>query len=456
VSWVIVAFVAIVHLGLLIYEQSYPDIFLKGDRAVVRASIFKEYMATGNDWQSLSLFFQSHGLVGDYFPQLTFYQGGGQVAVVLFQILLLLLSIIAIFHLVMLLTESWKIAATAICLYALLPHTLVFPHQLVSEAIFIPLVVISFYYLARGILGSALLRYLLLSGVFLGLSSVIRPITILWPPVVAVIVILFSSQHLKRFHLILYVGVSSIPMLVWMSFMHTQTGEFTMGASMQDAPHNLYQKVKRIATTLPEHDRKRIQEKYLDTDGEAKNTITPKQFLSFVSTEPIAFTKHVFRDLVVVSVKSGVNQFTLSYLDGYEEAMSTLRKGENNWRKQWERRGLIPTIAWITGKYPVLLIVSIFGSLLFFILLVYSIVGGIRLVHIANRGADAAGKRSYVWSMIIFIIYIFSVSLVVNAMQSRHRAPFEFILCIFAAVGISRNRLADSNQVQTHNIRDTL
>jgi len=438
VIWYVIFYLFMLHLILSIYGFYHPDVFLKGDRAYSRLKLIQEFLSLENSWSTYSTFLQSHGILGDYFPQLVLYMINGQTAVVFFQVFLFLLSIVAMYRLVVLLTHSWKIATLSIFLYAHLPHTLVFPHQLVSEALFVPLVVISFYYLGAAFLGRAFIFNTLMSALMLGLATLIRPITMLWPIIVVLAAVLFSVGNFRRNVIIQYLGVSTLPLIIWMSFMYVETGQFSMGNSNHDIPHNLYNRVKLIIPTLPDSKQEDIRHRYLSVGSEGERVLSVIDYLKFSLEVPTATVKHLSKDLAVFLGKSGINRIGFSYIDAFEKTRKEMKDPDTGWRRMWQKKGTIFTILWLMKNYPVILAISLLGSTLFVALIGLSAIGAIKAIVMERR--KSRERLVFFGLMVFFGIYVFSVSQVVDEMQSRHRAPVEFIICVFAAICIFHYR----------------
>ena len=83
-----------------------------------------------------------------------------------------------------------------------------------------------------------------MSALMLGLATLIRPITMLWPIIVVLSAVFFSLGNFRRGLMIQYLGVSTLPLIIWMSFLYVATGQFSMGSSGHDIPHNLYNRFR--------------------------------------------------------------------------------------------------------------------------------------------------------------------------------------------------------------------
>src|SRR5262252_84165 len=133
---------AVVHGLFLALDARYPSAFLRGDRSSTRMAAI-DALGRLSDWHAFVAYLGTHGNPGDYAPQALLYLAGGKFGLVIAQICLMLLSGACVFRLARLCELSVRASALATALYLGSPHSLVLPHQLCSEGLFVPLVVIS-------------------------------------------------------------------------------------------------------------------------------------------------------------------------------------------------------------------------------------------------------------------------------------------------------------------------
>ena len=371
---------AALHAAMFAYDLRHPERFLNGDRALERIDVIHGFLSTNNLLEYLA----SHGIVGDWLPHALLYLAGGQYLVIAVQVVLALASVVWVRQIAQGLGLDERAASAAALLYALLPHTLVFPHELASEGLFVPLVVLAFR-LGSGASG----------GLALGIATLIRPLTALWPFLV-----------LRK----TYIAFALAPLLLWMTFLLMATGEFTMGRSGHDLGNNLYFRMQRMGSDVQR------------PAGQTKATVS--EYLAFVATHPAAFAKHTARDLGVLSVKSGVERIVIDYLDLYPETKRELQDGDSGWRAQVEQRGLAPALLQVFREQPGLIASSAIGATLFVLFMALAVYGAYCRSH------------SRQWLLLAgFVIYIFATAQAVDAAHSRHRAPAEFALCLLAVAG---------------------
>lgn len=429
---ILLAYATLLHAGLFIYDMAHPEVFLRADRAVTRMGAIVKLTELIRQDAPLGEFFASHGIVGDYLPQALLYLFGGRTAVIVGQILLFLISLAALFSLTLRLTRSRNCALAAALLYLHLPHSLVFPHMLCSEAFFDPLVVISFYFTGRVTLGGHKGAAASWSGLALGLATLVRPITALWPFLVAFAMRLCKCSWAS---LVCFTALSFLPLLIWMSMMQYLSGAFSLGSSDHDAGHNLYLRVTFISQGLPPPEQARINQTYLDgQDGEKVEVVSVPDFLRFVAEYPLPYLAHLSKDGVVYFAKSGVERLMLDYLDVDPSARASLQDRQSGFRRRIERDGALHTFQRVLSEHPSLMLGSLLASVVFVVILSLAVLGAWRAIV---DHALPIKARLMLGLVSVFPLYLFLASQVIGAMQSRHRAPAEFAFCLLAAIGLS-------------------
>ena len=398
----LLAFAAI-HAAMFAYDLHHPERFLRADRADERLQSVQSFIAALQSGGDLASFFASHGVPGDWLPQALLYLAGGPLLVIAAQIALALASILCVWRIGKAIGLGERGALASAALYGALPHTLVFPHQLASEAIFVPLVVFGFA-LAVGAR----------SGLAFGLASLIRPVTLLWPPVHLAF---FAGRTWRK--TLVFMALALAPMIAWTAFIHAQTGEVSMGRSGHDLGHNLYERVQRMGASLPQEERPRIMPL-------GYTTLSIREYLRFVAHHPAAAAAHSARDLATLGVKSGVERLTIDYLDLFPSSRA-LQDSASGWRAQVEQKGFATALLGLWRAQSGLLTVSALAALLFVAFMALAVCG-------------SWSKDPGRWLLVGFVVYIFFTAQAVDAAQSRHRAPAEFALCLLAVAGWQRLR----------------
>lgn len=409
----LLAFFGVVHLALLAHDAAHLERFVRADRAEQRMGVIESFVAVLRDGGSIRDFVAGHGVPGDWLPQALLYSAGGPLFVIALQVALALLSIVWV-HEIATRVLPGRAALAAAFLYAILPHSLALPHQLTAEAIFVPLIILSF----RLAFGAA-------PGLALGAASLIRPVILLWPIVCA------WRTRAGRGRSAAYLAAALAPVLAWALFMLAATGEFTLGRAGHDLGHNLYQRMHRMAAALPEAERPARR-------ARGETTATLGEYLRFVAQHPAAAVAHGARDVATMSVKSGIERLVMDKFDWFAASRAGLQDPAKGWRARVESRGPLAVALEILREEPGLMLVSGGAAALFVAFMALALLGAWDWMRRpAAAGSEARRMR---WLLLAFVVYVFATAQAVDAAQSRHRAPAEFALAMLAVAGWLRLR----------------
>ncbi len=427
-EWLIaiaLAFVA-AHAALATLDYNRPAVFLRADRAEVRSLQIQGLLAA-RTWQEARDYLGSHGIVGDYAAHALLYALGGRPMVILFQVMLLLASGIGVAGLARLLGLPPTAQATSVALYFALPHSLVFPHQLATEALQVPLLVISTWLLCIAVRDEDL-WLLLSSALLLGLATLIRPITLLWP---AMIFLVGSFLGTRKFAAV-FVVVAYAPVLLWMSFVWETTGTFGLGESSHSLARNLYMRVAEVAAGMPPLEARKLTTEHLAQSGYGRMGVG--EYLEVALQYPGPFAGAAARDAAVFWGKSGIERLTVDYL-GSEAQFAALTDRDIGWRKRLDTESLMKTLQYVWRYTGPVLLISLVGSVLLLAMVALALYGAVAWIR---RPADAArsdASKLAASLLIVLPVYVFMFSLVVMSARSGHRAPAEFSLVLLAVYG---------------------
>jgi AMP-binding enzyme/Dolichyl-phosphate-mannose-protein mannosyltransferase len=407
---------------------------INDDGSILIVDRRKDIGSGGVHISSLRTFLATHGIVGDYFPQALLYLVGGRYLVIVFQVILMIGAVMAVYGITHLVTASPNASLAASLLYVHLPHSLVYPHMLASESIFDPLLVISFYLAAILFLDKARWSVLVASAVLLGCATLVRPITILWP-LIAFIALLASRVSIRQ--ALLYPLLALLPLLLWMGYIKLNTGVFSMGASSHDLGRNLYYRAKKIIDgRLPEHDRAQasaafLHETFSRETMQNERVMTVRAYFRFCLHYPTGCLRFAGEDIAMYFAKSGVEKVTVDYLDLAPDVQELVNK-PYDWRDLLYSQGVIGAFKIMVAKHPALILTSLTGTILTVLFWIFAEVG---TLCVLSNNAYTLQQRAFIAMLGAFPFYIVGVSLVGAEMQSRHRAPAEFALCVLAVLG---------------------
>jgi 4-amino-4-deoxy-L-arabinose transferase-like glycosyltransferase len=428
----------ILHGGLFLYDLTHPQAFLNTDHGSRRLRFIEGMLDSSDSVAELQDFVTSHWIIGDYAFQGVVYAAVGHYGLILFQIAVTILSIYCVYGIALLLSESRKLALVTALVYMLLPHTLVYPHLLSSEAMFVPLVVFSFFFMAHYLLGQQRSLALVLAGLMIGLATIVRPVSLFWPVMALAIAVITLRSRFRIGHWSGFLLVSVLPLLLWMLFMLSSTGEFSMGKGSASLGSNLYTTVEFISETLPPAERARVQEQYVTygvRDGREKMGIG--QYLRFATEYPVPYLEHQGRAALMFFAKSGINKLTKSYLQVSPQAFSEIDDNETriSWRARLEQEGLVNAFVYYYQRYAFLVITASVAGALFAALVVVAIYGAVVLAGQYWRERYSIYRFCMYSLLVAFPCYIFLASLSSQRLQSRHRAPAEFAIAILFGIG---------------------
>jgi 4-amino-4-deoxy-L-arabinose transferase-like glycosyltransferase len=239
--------------------------------------------------------------IGEYFSQFLVSWIGGTPAVVLFQIALQLCTAICVFRIGRLTLVSCRLSFVAALLYATLPHNLVFPHQLASEAIAVPFVVIGYWLFLEYRVAKRSLAFLLLAGVMIGLSACVRPVLLL----LTILLLPFAPRRRSLGAIgaaISFAAIGFLPILLWVGFVYSATHQLSLGhtgTTGGSLGETLYERVVRIASSRAAREEGALPERYLRgivddsclaSPGSVVDTpcrLTVRQYAAFVLHYPL-------------------------------------------------------------------------------------------------------------------------------------------------------------------------
>jgi len=418
----------VLHLCMGLFDAAHPDVFLKADRAPERAQTIAWFADSITQGTAIA-FLATNGNPGDYVPHWMLLSLGGPALVIVIQVVLVLLSGIAVYRLCILFGFGVTAASAGTFVFLLLPHNLVFPHQLLTESVHTPLIILSLFGAVELILldrGSRTPGFI--AGLMIGVGNLIRPITLLWGPVAALAVLPVRPKTA-----LWLLAASVLPVLAYMTFMWFAVGEFSTGASKRDASHNLHRRAERVIDAIASTDpaaAEAARSEYLSAD----RRLSPVRFAAFSLDHPKASLAHSSRDLMIFASKSGIERVTFDYLGMSSAGRSAIQDPQTGWRFQLETNGVLHTLRFLYENAGAVLIISIGGALLFTLLFMLALVGLVSVI--VNRNTLKVRQQLAFALVAALPVYMLLFSQVVDAVQSRHRGPAEAALVIFAVIGV--------------------
>ncbi len=337
----IIAFLfVVIHGFIFTYGVFNADSFLAGDRAVIRLEtinyVFKNLPAEltdkisnlANDSESnstvLSRIFES-GNPGDYIFQGFLLCIGDRYLVVVFQLLLSFLSILCVYCFLIILGRPPAYSLAGAIIYMLLPGNLIIPHELASESLFTPLVVIGFFMLVYYVEKQAYVWVLVSGLLLLSIASFVRPQLSLYPFVLIMILAACYRPHWKRHVALVLVICFSIP-ACWGVLSFSHSGNISPGGKTHGPGIAFYKTVKRMAIS---GDFPFKQSAYPD------GKMSVREFAAEVIEHPLPFMKLKTTEALVLIINPGTYSLAAHHFGLLAGARDTAF-----WKELRDREGL--------------------------------------------------------------------------------------------------------------------
>jgi hypothetical protein len=440
----------IIHTILIFYDIHSNFIpFQAGDRSLERLEAIAALSKATNwhDWLSALV---SQGIIGDYFFHYLLYITGGPLLVIITQVVLQLISVITLFKIIDQLTDSKRWSFIGAITYLLMPHSLVMPHQIVSEGISVPFIIFSVYFWLLA-LQTSKRKFLVYSMLFISAAILIRPVFILLLPIFAIIeLVALIFRKDMDWRGVRYIGIASIivsiPFLVWLILFSSVNGHMSYGNTRSNLGFNLQKRAVIVSMAngieLPAH----VYE--LTEQG-----IPVSEFLSFVAAHPYAYAEAYSRDFLIMFFRSGLNKLTTDYLN--PPPLGTYPFLE--WRLVWERDGTIAALKYLVNLAGFTqLIGEAVGCLFMGALTLTASFTSLWILFRAPRANFAPWK----FSALNFCTAVWALALVssilVSDTQSRIRYPAEFALIALAMFALNMGLQRTQNRKAAASARGDL
>jgi hypothetical protein len=415
------------HAALLTYDLNHPDVWRKADRANERIDHIAHF-PQHDGWRAQLDYIGHHGAPGDYLMQVALYNLGGLASMLIAQVTLCVLSVVCVHRIASAALGEGRLALLVAGVYAMLPQTLIFPHQLSAEAWFVPLVVFGFYCLMRWFRTHSP-RIALLSGLYWAGATLTRP-TVLPFALLSALALRHGCGGRNR---TLYCLALMIPIVAWVAMVHTYTGKWSLGENTSaSVGSNLLWKARFIADSLPPELREEAQERYTSPVRERDGLMTPAEYAGFCAEYRGPCAAQVGQDALNFFLKSGIERITLDYLGllNEKDRIETQRAAQDV-----RTKGALGAAQLYFKRYPAVVATSLLAALAFGVITFSYLAGAVDAVlgFLKHLTED---RRLMLALLAIFPPYLFAASLVVSSMQSRHRAAAEFAMLILAGNGL--------------------
>ena len=234
---------AAIHAALFLYDCiSGFAAFTTGDRSWTRLEAMTGVLnAPSGD--HLSAAAAAAVAPGEYLLQLPFYLIGGPAAVILFQILLALAAARCVWRIADNLFGP-RLATAATLIFALLPQSLVFPHQFVTETA-VAAFCIFFVSASLDFLKAPRWPQALWAGLWLGLAIFIRPSFAVILPLLPALFLIFRARGLgaRLGGGLAMAALALAPLMLWTAAFTATTGQIGYTSGVANLDWNLRSRV---------------------------------------------------------------------------------------------------------------------------------------------------------------------------------------------------------------------
>ena len=148
---------------------------------------------------------------------------------------------------------------------------------------------------------------------------------------------------------------------------------------------------------------------------------------------PASSLRHLTRDAAAFFGKSGVERITIDYL-ALGADPDAVQDEHAGWRRRLELHGPTDTLGYLWRTLGPVLLVSLVGAAVMVALVVLAVIGAAQFLRRWREVRTPEVLTGLLLTMVV--IYTFAFSQVLNAMQSRQRAPAEFALVLLAVTGL--------------------
>ena len=443
----LLAFAFIIHSGFLFYDLvTNFDPFLRADRSSFRFDLMSNLL-NARSWGDIrDVLIGNDTIIGEYILQAVLSSAGGVLGVIVFQIALQIASIVAVFRIGRLTLLSPRLSFAAALIYATLPHSLILPHQLSTEAIAIPLLVIGYWFFLEYRVAEKSFHFLFLAGLMLGFAACVRPVLLLIP----IMLLPFVPRKFSYGAMIGSISFAVLglaPVLLWSGFVFSATHQLSLNPA-SPLGVNVYYRAVRIAELLASENgtsadrylRGYVEERCaVARDRNTGCTMSMPSYASFIVHYPLPTFQFFLQDTIMFGAKSGVSRATMDYFNLAHQdrdeiiAPNSLASG---WRAIWDNQGPLEAIHFIATKNPAVVMVELAGGLAFSVFFLLFLIGLAAATKLSLDRKIPIGRRVAFIILALQVVYTFaSLQIISEYIADRYRYPAEFAMCVIAVLG---------------------
>ncbi len=430
--WIVGLGVGLAHVLLFLHDIAAGDGFFRADRASQRFHDMRNLLDAASDPAAFLACLVAQGNIGDYGIHAFFYSLGGPLAVIAFQVPLAVAAAVAVTYIAWRTFPAENIAIAAGLLYGFLPQSLAFPHQLLSEALSNPCIILG---MAAFLHATDTPRRWIgwcLAGVVMGLGGLVRPALILLPLVAAGLWIWFDRERREWSRAAAFAFCGMAPLTLWSVFMFSQVGKFGPGESHQDLGLNFSQSTAKVL----------LSEGVAPADGQPPDWLPKRltfgEYFHYVREYPKGFANLYVMNTLVMSTDSGIGRLYVDLLGFGADERLRLQDPALGWRAQLTNHGVLAMLENNWKAAPGTILAGILGALGFALVNVGMLAAYVMLLRPRAFLGGPGTPLPQRWSASLLLavpLYVIATSQVVAYAPSRLRSQGEFAVAILACLG---------------------
>lgn len=356
------------------------------------------------------------GHAGDYLIQGAIIKLTSINVLVMFQLLLALLATLCVHALLKRFDFSAKAATLGTVFYLLLPGSLLPAHQLSSEALFIPCMIIGCYLLVISIDKKATDLAFIAGLLFLSMAIFVRPQLILFPILLTFIYVWFSAKKIRTI-LLTILPLSLFFTAIWAVFVISGSGRLTLGGDDHSIGILLHNTAKQMAMSGSFE---------FDSNEYQSGSMPLSDFAEIVVDNPHSYLRQRSINMVNFIVNSGAYSLVVRHLNYIDKNYD-----KHYWQHLRARAGIYESLVEILKRGP-LFTLLIFSTTLVWCLVLASAAVGL-LPFIRDKGIASSGK-----SLLIALAFYQSSVVMLLSVGARwqQRSLVDFVIVVLAIYGL--------------------
>ncbi len=421
------------HAALFAFDLVFSAGFLRADRAEQRALAIQRLLEAFPDRGRMLDAIAGQGIFFDYGFHALAIALSGRMGLIAAQIVLGIVGACCVSYIALRTFNSRRLAIAAGILYGLLPQSLAFPHQLLTESIANPMLIIAVALFIRALDEPRRQACWWLAGLAFGIAGAVRPALCLLPLAACTVLAWVRWRAVPAWNVSAFFAGSFVLLIAWCFFMWVQVGRFGLGESGQDLGLNFADSVAKVL----------LREGVGPADGTRPEWLPERlsvsEYLTYMREYPLGFANLYSMNVFVMTSDSGIGRLYVDLLGLGAEARLALQDPVNGWRAQLTNHGLMAMFRQGLAVAPGTIVAGTVGAVAFAFVNLGVLAAYVALLSNAGLWARRTGGRLVQrWGVAFLLLtplYVIVTSQVVAYAPSRHRSQGEFAWAILACLG---------------------